>query len=164
MMIISISIPVCDVCVVHSSGFSLLIHLERMPPNLWKAPAKTREVMAMSFIRMLMEGPLVSFRGSPTVSPTTAALWVEVPLAWTPSPSISSLPASMNFFALSHAPPELEKLTATYTPLTIAPARRPQTPREPTRKPMARGDASTRKPGATMLAREAWVEMAMHRS
>ena len=60
----------------HNFPFSFV----SMPPYLWKAPAKTREVMAMSFIRMLIEGPLVSFRGSPTVSPTTAALWAEVPL------------------------------------------------------------------------------------
>merc|ERR1712195_69514 len=34
---------------------------------------KTREVMAESLTRMLMEGPEVSLSGSPTVSPTTAA-------------------------------------------------------------------------------------------
>jgi hypothetical protein len=40
--------------------------------------AKTREVIADNFIKMLIEGPLVSFRGSPTVSPTTAALCSSV--------------------------------------------------------------------------------------
>jgi hypothetical protein len=35
---------------------------------------KTREVMAMSLMRMLMAGPEVSFNGSPTVSPITAFL------------------------------------------------------------------------------------------
>ena len=40
-----------------------------------KKSAKTRERMAMSFMTMLSAGPEVSLRGSPTVSPTTAALW-----------------------------------------------------------------------------------------
>ena len=47
---------------------------EATPPNLMNAPPKTREVIAISLIRMLIDGPLVSFIGSPTVSPTTAAL------------------------------------------------------------------------------------------
>lgn len=34
----------------------------------------TSETMHMSLIRMLSDGPLVSLNGSPTVSPTTAAL------------------------------------------------------------------------------------------
>ena len=37
------------------------------PPNM-------SEVIADNLIRMLIEGPEVSLRGSPTVSPTTAAL------------------------------------------------------------------------------------------
>ena len=46
---------------------------------------------------MLIAGPDVSLNGSPTVSPTTAALCKSVPF----------LPAaSMYFFALSQAPPE----------------------------------------------------------
>jgi hypothetical protein len=39
---------------------------------------KTRLVIAESFITMLIEGPLVSFNGSPTVSPITAALCSSV--------------------------------------------------------------------------------------
>ena len=35
---------------------------------------KMRDRIAISFIRMFRAGPEVSFRGSPTVSPTTAAL------------------------------------------------------------------------------------------
>jgi len=43
-------------------------------PPFWamKVP-KTRETIAESLMRMLMEGPEVSLRGSPTVSPVTAA-------------------------------------------------------------------------------------------
>ena len=37
-------------------------------------PAKTMETMVKSLIRMLTDGPEVSLNGSPTVSPTTAAL------------------------------------------------------------------------------------------
>jgi len=45
-----------------------------MTPPYWvrKVP-KTREQIAESLIRMLIEGPEVSLRGSPTVSPQTAA-------------------------------------------------------------------------------------------
>ena len=56
----------------------------RRPPFSAMKPPKMREVMAESLMRMLMEGPLVSLRGSPTVSPTTAALNSSVGL---PSPS-----------------------------------------------------------------------------
>ena len=34
----------------------------------------------MSLMRMFSEGPEVSLKGSPTVSPTTAALWALEPL------------------------------------------------------------------------------------
>ena len=36
--------------------------------------AITKLTIAITFIRIFMEGPDVSFKGSPTVSPTTAAL------------------------------------------------------------------------------------------
>ena len=49
-----------------------------------KKSAKTREMIAMSFMRMLSAGPEVSLRGSPTVSPTTAALWHSEPLRGEP--------------------------------------------------------------------------------
>jgi hypothetical protein len=47
-------------------------YVERYPV-LTKKLAKTRERMAVSFINIFNDGPLVSFKGSPTVSPTTAA-------------------------------------------------------------------------------------------
>ena len=37
---------------------------------------KTKDIIAISFIKILRAGPEVSFRGSPTVSPTTAALCI----------------------------------------------------------------------------------------
>jgi hypothetical protein len=36
--------------------------------------AKINEIIAINFIKIFKAGPEVSFRGSPTVSPTTAAL------------------------------------------------------------------------------------------
>jgi hypothetical protein len=53
---------------------------------------------------MLREGPLVSFNGSPTVSPITAALCSSLFFFLT-SPLTTSYPDSMYFLALSHAPP-----------------------------------------------------------
>ena len=44
--------------------------------NRWKPavrPAITIDTMLMSLMRMLSEGPEVSLKGSPTVSPTTVA-------------------------------------------------------------------------------------------
>lgn len=43
-------------------------------------PTHTRDSTAISLTRMFREGPEVSFRGSPTVSPITAALWQSLPL------------------------------------------------------------------------------------
>ena len=46
-------------------------------PQLWMSMnllPKTRDMIAINFIRMFRDGPDVSFKGSPTVSPTTAAL------------------------------------------------------------------------------------------
>jgi hypothetical protein len=43
-------------------------------------PAITTETMVISLIRILSEGPDVSLKGSPTVSPTTPAWWASLPL------------------------------------------------------------------------------------
>ena len=59
------------------------------------------ETVDTSLIRIFREGPEVSLKGSPTVSPTTAALWQSEPFPpW--------CPASMYFLALSQAPPALD--------------------------------------------------------
>lgn len=44
------------------------------PPIDKNNGANTTETMVINLIRMLMDGPEVSLNGSPTVSPTTAAL------------------------------------------------------------------------------------------
>ncbi len=40
---------------------------------------KTNDKIAISLIRIFKLGPEVSFNGSPTVSPMTAALWISDP-------------------------------------------------------------------------------------
>ena len=44
------------------------------------SPAITMLTIDMSLMRMFNDGPEVSLNGSPTVSPTTAALWASEPL------------------------------------------------------------------------------------
>ena len=117
----------------------------------------------MSLMRMLIEGPLVSLRGSPTVSPITEALWGSERFPYR-TPSTIRLPASIYFLALSQAPPELENDIAIWTPETIDPARRPLTPLAPKRNPMTIGDRSTNRPGAHISLIEDFVEIIMHRS
>jgi hypothetical protein len=72
----------------------------------------TKEVIAISFIRIFIDGPLVSFIGSPTVSPITAFLWGSDFFAIT-FPFTYKFPASIYFFALSQAPPVFENAIAT---------------------------------------------------
>ena len=76
--------------------------------HLWMSAnllAKIKDRIAINFINMFSAGPDVSFNGSPTVSPTTAALWMSVPFVTLfPLSSIID-PLSMYFFALSQAPP-----------------------------------------------------------
>ena len=43
----------------------------------------TSDIIAISLIKILRLGPLVSFNGSPTVSPTTADLWIYDPFVTT---------------------------------------------------------------------------------
>lgn len=66
--------------------------LKRRPPWTAKKGAKTSDSTAMSLMRMLRDGPDVSLRGSPTVSPITAALCASEPLgprlwAWSEAPA-----------------------------------------------------------------------------
>ena len=57
-------------------GFVVFYDYQKIPspPMAAISPANTMETMDSSLIRMLTEGPAVSLKGSPTVSPTTAAL------------------------------------------------------------------------------------------
>ena len=105
--------------------------------------AKMSDRMAISLMRMLSAGPDVSLRGSPTVSPTTAALWMSVPfVTFFPLSSIIA-PLSMYFLALSQAPPVLAAEMAICTPLTMAPGRNPARMVGPKANPSTRGDRMT---------------------
>src|SRR5699024_351204 len=75
----------------------------------------TRET---TVICVLMEGPAVSLKGSPTVSPMTAALWALLPLP-------PSSPDSTYFLELSQRPPALDINRARRSPLTMFPRRKP---------------------------------------
>src|SRR5438445_429739 len=85
--------------------------------------AKTSVTVLSSLISTCSDGPAVSLNGSPTVSPTTAALWVGEPL-----PPYS--PVSMNFLALSHAPPPLFSIVASRMPPIVPTMRNAATARE----------------------------------
>lgn len=107
-------------------------------PVLWMKGVKTRDKMAESLTKMLREGPEVSLSGSPTVSPITAALCSSEPFFLTTPPS-TNLPDSMNFLALSQAPPVLELEMAIWTPLTRAPGNKPATALGPKKRPTING-------------------------
>src|ERR1700679_1314688 len=83
-------------------------------------------MVARSLIRTWREGPAVSLKGSPTVSPTTAALWASDFLP-------PYLPVSIHFLALSHAPPPLFISMARRTPAMGRSRRRPATAVAPPR-------------------------------
>ena len=62
-----------------------------------KSGAITKLTIAITLIRIFIDGPEVSLNGSPTVSPTTVAACVSDPFP-------PKLPFSTYFFALSQAP------------------------------------------------------------
>src|ERR1700691_4080538 len=68
------------------------------------------ETRFMTLMRGLRAGPAVSLKGSPTVSPITAAVWASDPFP-------PSWPSSMYFLALSHAPPEFDRKLAMSCPV-----------------------------------------------
>src|SRR6266404_1701739 len=74
--------------------------------------AITSVIVLSSLISTCRLGPAVSLNGSPTVSPTMAALWASEPF-----PPYS--PVSMNFLALSHAPPPLFRSVAIRMPVIV---------------------------------------------
>ena len=113
----------------------------------------------------------MSLKGSPTVSPVTAALCASEPL-YVISPLIST-PASKDFFALSHAPPALFWKIAQSTPDTVTPAMYPPSisamarlsmPKAKGTKAMTSGNPIVSKPGNIISFNEASVEIATHLS
>lgn len=68
----------------------------------------------------------------------------------------------MYFLALSQAPPVLAADIAIWTPLTIAPGKKPARILGPKMKPRAKGVKMTRHPGAIISISEALVEILIH--
>ena len=99
--------------------------------------------MLINLMRILSDGPEVSLKGSPTVSPTTVALWHSEPL-----PPYS--PLSTYFLALSQAPPELAMNTANVKPVASPPTNSPITPATPNTIPTITGMAIASKEGNTI--------------
>src|SRR2546425_11228298 len=113
------------------------------------------------FDQHVQRRPAVSLNGSPTVSPTTAALWGAPPLPpyW---------PVSMNFLALSQAPPPLFSMVATRIPPIVPTIRKAATASAPTWKslkksPTAIGIPTARSPGATISLSAPTVTMSTAR-
>lgn len=119
--------------------------------------------MAESLMRMLRAGPEVSFNGSPTVSPITAALCSGDPF-FLVTPLMTSCPDSMYFLALSQAPPALAEETAIETPETKIPGRTPATAVGPKTIPTKRGVPRTMTAGRNISPRAALVAMETHLS
>merc|ERR1719401_1280326 len=124
--------------------------------------AKTSETMACNFITMFKAGPEVSLKGSPTVSPVTAASCAGtfLPLR----AASSEKPPLMYFLQLSQAPPELDIEMASCTEETREPVRMPNTACTPKKVPATKGDPITSAPGAIISLSEARVEIEMQRS
>ncbi len=118
--------------------------------------------MAISLIRMFKDGPEVSLRGSPTVSPMTAALccsdffYLTIPF-WS-----LNLPDSMYFLVLSQAPPVLLIEVASWTPETKVPGNSPQSKSGWKKTPKKSGVRITKRPGGIISLKEAAVDTAMH--
>ena len=113
--------------------------------------SETRFITLMSG---LSAGPAVSLNGSPTVSPMTAALWASEPLP-------PSLPSSMYFLALSHAPPALDRKLAISWPVRITPARNAPSAKKLMPKPMMTGVSTASSAGVASSRSDAAVQMSM---
>src|SRR6185295_9680683 len=87
-------------------------------PHITKSGASTSVIVESILMRTWSEGPAVSLKGSPTVSPTTAALWAS-DFFPTTTPSTLNSPDSMYFFALSQAPPALFRNIAIRMPVMV---------------------------------------------
>ena len=104
---------------------------------------------------MFKDGPDVSLKGSPTVSPTTEALCASLPFP-------PKFPSSMYFLALSIAPPAFAMNTASKNPVTTAPASNPPRASGPRRKPTTTGTITANAPGSIISLSAASVEIAIH--
>mmetsp|Transcript_17220 Transcript_17220/g.32717 ORF Transcript_17220/g.32717 Transcript_17220/m.32717 type:complete len:304 (+) Transcript_17220:690-1601(+) len=144
---------------IHQDPFSQ-VSFGSSPPFLVMRGAMTSETTLMSLMRMLREGPDVSLKGSPTVSPTTTALYSSVFLGW--SLLGCNMPLPTYFLALSHAPPALDIITANKNPEEIAPASKPRSIFGPTMRPTTMGQKIASTPGITISLTDSVVQMSTH--
>ena len=108
-------------------------------------------------IRISSEGPTVSFKGSPTVSPTTAASCAGEPL-----PCPLTAPDSIYFLPLSHAPPALPVNIASMIAESVAPIRSPPTNIGPKRKPETSGNRIARTDGTFISFNAPCEDISIH--
>lgn len=113
---------------------------------------------------MLRAGPEVSFNGSPTVSPITAALCSLVPLPLVTLSAPLNSPDSIYFLALSQAPPELAEEMAIDTPEIKIPGKTPATAVGPNKIPTTKGVPKTMEAGKNISSKEDLVAMLIHLS
>ena len=104
--------------------------------------AKSEDTSDITVMSVFREGPAVSLNGSPTVSPTTAALCAS-------EPGPPNLPVSIYFLALSHSPPAFAISRAKITPVKIAPPKKPPSASGPSTKPITSGSPTARKAGSS---------------
>mmetsp|Transcript_10227 Transcript_10227/g.12202 ORF Transcript_10227/g.12202 Transcript_10227/m.12202 type:complete len:259 (-) Transcript_10227:1517-2293(-) len=130
------------------------------PPFVVIRGAITSETTLMSFIRMLSDGPEVSLNGSPTVSPTTTALYSSVFFGCLVSGC--NMPLPTYFLALSQAPPALDIMTARRNPEEIDPASSPSKHLGPIMRPTTIGINMARSPGMTISLTDSVVQMSTH--
>lgn len=117
--------------------------------------ANTEATSDITVIIVFSEGPAVSLKGSPTVSPITAALWASEPFP-------PKAPASMYFLALSQAPPEFAMKSAKTIPVTMLPARNPAKDSFPRKNPVARGATIASMQGSINSFKAPLVAMSTH--
>ena len=106
-------------------------------------------------MRIFIDGPEVSLKGSPTVSPTTAALCGSLPFP-------PKCPSSIYFLALSQAPPAFDIIIARSTPDESAPASIPPRASVPITIPTTSGATIAISPGSIISLRAALVEISTH--
>jgi hypothetical protein len=115
----------------------------------------TEATSDITVIIVLRDGPAVSLKESPTVSPTTAALCASEPTP--PKP-----PASMYFLGLSHVPPAFAMNNAKIIPVTMLPARNPPKASLPDMNPITIGTTTGRTPGRTSSLSAPFAAMSTH--
>ena len=120
--------------------------------------AITRLTTLISLIRMFSDGPAVSLKGSPTVSPTTAALWASEPLP----PWCAALDVLLGVVpgAAGVGHEEGHQHAARRS---RRPARRPASP-VPPMKPTTTGVSTPSRPGTIISLMAAAVEMSTQRA